>query len=182
MPFAIPLAFAGSAAFGTAAGASTAAIMTDLAIAAISGGAVMQTKAQKEQGETEQAWHEYNAAISQQTAAAEREAAIHEEKQFRKEGVRHKARMRALYGKAELGISEGTPFLTLEETAGEIEKDALMIRRGGIIKEQKAISQAGLDIRKGRFARRAGRHRAYATLLSGGGRMANIYGRHKGYW
>jgi hypothetical protein len=90
--------------------------------------------------------------------------------------------MRALYGKAGLSITEGTPLLTLEETAGEIEKDALMIRRGGIMEEQRLTSQAAIERSKGKFARRAGRWRTGATLLSGGSRMADLYGQAEGYW
>lgn len=179
MPFA--------AAIGTWLGASSAtAASTGVAAYAIGTTAVgmgMQASAQHQAGKAKGKWQEYNAAISEREAEATKEAAIHEEKAHRKAGARHKARMRALYGKANLSIEPGTtPYLTLEETAGEIEKDAFMIRRGGILGEKRFRSQAGIERSKGKFARRAGRWRSGATLLSGSSRMADIYGRGKGYW
>lgn len=162
--------------------ALTAKVLMATAIGTTVAGTVISAGAASQAGKTEQAWQEYNAAISEQQATATKEAATHEEKAHRKAGERHLARMRALYGKAGLSITEGTPLLTLKETAGEIEKDALMIRRGGTMGEQRLISQAGMERAKGKFARRAGRWRTGATLLSGGSRIAELYGRGKGYW
>ena len=141
-------------------------------LAATAGSMYMQASAASQAGKTEQKWLDYNAAISEQQAEAVKESALYEEKTHRKAGKRHLARM----------IVEGYSPLMLEETAGEIEKDAMMIRRGGVLGEQKFKSQAIIERGKGKFARRAGRWRSGATLLSGGTRMANLYGSYKGYW
>ncbi len=97
---------------------------------------------------------------------------MQEEKTHRKAGKRHLARM----------LVEGFDPLILEETAGELEKDALMIRRGGELGEQKLTSQAVIERGKGAFARRAGRWRSGATLLSGGTKAIGTYGTYKGYF
>jgi len=159
---------------GTAAFAPTAGLLTagNVALGTMAVSTAMTTKAQSDAGKTEKRWQEYNAAISEQTGKAIQESALHEEKTHRKAGRRHIARM----------IVEGYSPLMLEETAGEIEKDALIIRRGGVLGEQKLKSQAVTERGKGAFARRTGRWRAGATLLSGGTRMADLYGSSKGYW
>lgn len=131
-----------------------------------------QASAQRQAGETEKKWQEYNAAITEREAESTKQAAVYEEKAHRKRGKRLLSRM----------LVEGYSPLMMTETAGELEKDAQMIRRGGVLGEQRLTSQAAIERGKGKFARRAGRWRAGATLLSGGTKMASQYGAYKGYW
>jgi hypothetical protein len=192
MPFVAPFLFgyAGTAAFAPTAGligyggaVTGAGLTTAGALAATGTSTAMQYSAASQAGKTEKAWQEYNAAISEREAKAAQESASYEEIAHRKAGRRYISRMIAEYGKAGLSIEPGTtPYLTLEETAAEIEKDALLIRRGGTLSSQRFTSQAAIERGKGAFARRAGRWRSGATLLSGGTGMANIYGSYKGYF
>jgi hypothetical protein len=178
MPFLAPLSgilfgFAGTAA-GAGGFAAVPGLVTagNIAIGATVASTAMSAKAQSDAGKTEKKWLEYNAAITEQQAEAFKQSALDEEKTHRKAGQRHLARM----------LVEGYDPLMLEETAGELEKDALMIRRGGTLGEQKLKSQAGMERGKGAFARRTGRWRSGATLLSGGTQAAGLYGTTKGYW
>lgn len=129
-------------------------------------GTAMTYQAQREAGKSEKAWGEYEAAIGRQKAKAEEKATAYEEKQFRKEGARKKARFRvgALAGGMEL---TGTSLEDIVEMAGELEADAYQIRRAGIVRAQEFRSQATLARMRGGAAARAGRYRSTGTLLSG---------------
>ena len=187
MPFAAPLlvgtaASAGGAyslgaaatagLIGTGGAVTAGGLLTAASIGTTVAGTAISAVAASTAGKTEKAWQEYNAAITEQQAEAVKESALQEEKTHRKAGKRHLARM----------LVEGYSPMMLAETAGELESDALVIRRGGVLGEQRLKSQAGMERGKGAFARRAGRWRTGATLLSGGTRVADLYGRSKGYW
>lgn len=177
MPF-IPTALAlGSAGFGVATGASSAAILTDVALAGLGmtmAGQYQSGREAKAQAESQAAWNEYNAQLAEREAAEAQEAAAYEEKKFRKGGERLKARQRALYAKSGVVISEGSPLEKMEETASELEMEALNIRRTGQLGYQRYTAQAGLErmmgksaLLKGRARRRASYWRMGATGLSG---------------
>jgi len=192
MAFVVPLLFgyAGTSVFAPTSGLigaggqlTAGGLMAGAGMATTAVGTATAASAASQAGKTEKAWQEYNAAISEREAESAREAASYEELRHRKAGKRYIARMISEYGKAGLSLAPGeTPYLTLEETAAELDKDAQLIRRGGVLSFQGLTSQAAIERGKGAFARRAGRWRAGATLLSGGTKMADIYGRYKGYW
>ena len=156
----------------------------------IAGGATglgLQMKGQYEagkqaeaQGKSEAAMREYNAQLAEREAAEAQTAAAYEEKKFRKGGERLKARQRALYAKA--GVTpEGSPLEVMEQTAVELEKDALMIRRGGELGYQRYTAQAGLERMAGRSALLRGRAKRRASYWGMGatavGGTADILGR-----
>ncbi len=135
-------------------------------------------KAAERQAESEAAWSEYNAKVQERAATEEQTAAAFEERKQRKAGERLKARQRAVLGKAGV-LPEGSPLDVLEETATELEIDALLIRRGGQVGAQQLRSGAQLSrmtgrsaIMRGRAAKRAGRLGAFATGVSGGSQLA----------
>ena len=183
MPFLIPLAFAGSAGFGVMAGASTGAILADVALAGLATQLVGQYKAgqaAEAEAESQAAWNEYNAQLAEREATEAQEAAAYEEKKFRKGGERLKARQRALYAKA--GVTpEGSPLEKMEETAYELEMDALMIRRGGQLGYQRYTAEAGLERMAGKSALLRGRAKRKASYWGMAGRglggTADILGR-----
>jgi len=190
----------------------------------IAGGATglgLQMKGQYEAGkaaraqadvaaQTEAAWREYNAKLAEReaqvrrelaerTALEEREAAATEERKLRKAGERLKAKQRALYGAA--GVTfEGSPLEVMEETASELEFDALMIRRGGQTRAQAALyggkvesqrytAEAALSrfmgrsaLLRGRSSMRAARLGMVSTGLTGAGKLGYQYGSMKGKW
>ncbi len=143
-------------------------------------------KAAEAQAASEAAWREHNARLADREAIEAREAAAHEELKLRKGGERLKATQRARFAKA--GVTfEGTPEDVFEETATELEFDARMIRRGGLIGAQRFTAEAALERRigksallRGTAARRASRYGLAATAAGGAGAGLGFYGRYKG--
>ena len=137
-------------------------------------------QAAEAQAESEAAWNEYNAKLAEREAAEAQTAAAYEEKKFRKGGERLKARQRALYAKA--GVTpEGSPLEKMEQTEYELEKDALMIRRGGQLGYQRYTAEATLERMAGRSALLRGRAKRRASYWGMGatavGGTADILGR-----
>ena len=138
-------------------------------------------KAARVQSKSQAAFNEYNAQLAEREAAETQEAAAYEEEKFRKGGERLKARQRALYAKA--GVTpEGSPLEVMEQTAVELETDALLIRRGGTLGYQRLTAEAGLErmagrsaLLRGRAARRASRIGMFATGLSGASQLGYQY-------
>lgn len=145
-------------------------------------------KAAVAQAKSAEAWREYNAQLAEREARETQVAAAYEESKFRKGGVRLKARQRARYAKA--GVTpEGSPLEVMEQTATELEMDALMIRRGGQLEYQRYTAEAGLErmmgksaLLRGRAARRASRWGMAATGLGGAGQLGYQYGSMTGKW
>ncbi|KKN27531.1 hypothetical protein LCGC14_0863670 [marine sediment metagenome] len=141
-----------------------------------------------QQGQAQSVMSGYNALIARQNAdltskrmeLAKTEKKIIEQR-FRKKSERTLATQRASFAKA--GVeAEGTPLIVAEETAAEIELDALAIRYAGTVEQSRlAAEQAGfeqadiLSRMRGSQARIAGRLGAGSTLLTGLGRTAGIF-------
>lgn len=108
---------------------------------------------------------DYNAEVAEQEAlAAEDEAAYNEE--VHRENVRALlSSQRSLYGKS--GVSgEGSPLLSLQDTAGQGELDALVIRHGGEVEAAQSRSSANLYKMQGSTALTSGYLNAGSSLLS----------------
>jgi len=127
------------------------------------------------QGQQQQEWANYNAAIAQQQAQTAKATAEWEATQKRKETERLLGKQRALYGVA--GVTyEGSPLELMAETAAEGELDALMLERTGKIREQKYMSEAELTKMKGQQAATAGYFGAGTTLLTGASKLYKATG------
>ena len=74
----------------------------------------------------------------------------------------------ALYGKAGVDISQGSPVIQLALTAAEGEKEALSIRQGG-------QATAATEKLQGKAAAKAGTIGAVSTLLTGLGNAGSMY-------
>ena len=130
-------------------------------------------KEAERQGKSQRAIAEYNARIAELEATEKLDVASFEETKFRKAGERLKARQRVAFAKA--GVEPvGTPMDVLEETAIQLETDALMIRRGGQIGARGLTSEAQLQrisgrsaILRGKARKRAANIRALGTGISG---------------
>ena len=130
------------------------------------------------QAKSEASWQEYNAKLAEREGVEKQTAAAEEERKFRKEAARKKARARTQAGK--IGLE---PIGSIEdvgiETASELEFDALMIRRSGEVGAGESRAEASLSrlsgrsaLLRGKAARRAGRSNAIAGGLSGGSQLA----------
>jgi len=149
-------------------------------IGTMAAGTVIQAASQYQQGQAESAWHKYNAAISERNRQEALQAGAYEEKQFRKQGRAFKAQQLAKIGASGVSL-EGTPSKLMEGITGELEKDALMIRRNAQVGAQGWGSQAALERIKGKTARKAGKQRAMGTLFSGAGTLG-LYGYESGWF
>ena len=112
---------------------------------------------QYQQGKMQQRWAEYNAAVSKQEVALEKQ-------RMRKERVKLLSAQRVGYAKAGVQLT-GTPLEVMAETAKEIEHSM-------ILREHRAAIETGLWGYKGRAARQAGAWAAGTTLLTGGAQAA----------
>jgi hypothetical protein len=135
-------------------------------------------KAAEAQAKSEAAWQEYNAKLAEREAVEAQEAAAYEESKHRKAGERLKARQRVMLGQGGV-LPELSAMDVLEETASELEMDALMIRRSGTVGAQRLTAGAQLSrmasrsaLLRGRSAKRAARNQMWATGLSGAGSLA----------
>ena len=163
-------------------------VLGALAITAIAGGATglgLQMKGQYEAGKAAQAQakseagiREYEAKLIERQKLETQEAAAFEERKHRKAGERLKARQRVALGKAGV-LPTGSVLEVLEETATELEIDALMIRRSGQVGARALTAEAQLTrmagrsaLLRGKAARRASRFGMAATGLAGGAQLA----------
>lgn len=176
---------AGATFIGTtvAWGATAATIAADAALVAGGVGAFSQYQAgqeAKQLGKDQRAMNEYNAILDLREAGEILDAKGVQEARHRTAGERLKARQRVAFAKA--GVTkEGTPMDTLEETAIQIETDALTIRRSGQIGARNLTASAVLQRMAGRSALTRGRRKARAsqfatigTAIGGIGRASSL--------
>ena len=118
-------------------------------------------------GQAQEAAYKYNAAATE-------EKGKYEEARSR-EKLRHLlGTQRALYAKAGVDITSGSPLLTLMNTATEGEVEALNIRRG-------YQTESKLQKYYGKQAAISGYYGAGSTFLSGLGQAGTEYARYKSY-
>ena len=157
--------------------ADPASLATIGAIASMAGTAFSAMN-QIQQGKDQKKWYEYNAAVAERDAEEARKIAEYEAEQTRKEGQKLLSAQQARY--ASSGVTfEGSPLLLMEETAKEIELDALMTERTGEVTAQKYTTEAALSRMKGSSANTAGYYGAGSTLLTGAGQAASSYSKYK---
>jgi len=138
-------------------------------------GTLMSVQGQLAQGSAQKKWGEYNAQVAERDAESARQSAEYEAGLKRREGEKILGTQRALFGKA--GVTfEGSPLMLMEQTAADVEMDALMIERGGVLTSQRYQSEATLSRMKGQAASRAGYYGAGTTLLTGASQAATTYG------
>jgi len=98
--------------------------------------------------------------IKEREAQAVEYEAQYAEEQSRKKTKQLMGRQRVLYAKAGVSLGEGSPLEIMASTAGEGEREALMIRRQG-------TEQAKLLRWYGKVAKKAGRMAFYSGMTSG---------------
>lgn len=172
------------------------ATTTALLIGATALGSVVSAAGAIQQGKAAQAQANYNAALQNQQAEIQRqqaqtatEQAAANEQAFRTQEERAMATRRAMLGGAGIETSTGSPLLTSQDFASEAELQALRIRNGGQVASTRLDQQAQLTDLAAAGTRAAGANaasssyfRAGASLLSGIGSAANIYGGASNAW
>jgi len=128
-------------------------------------GTALSAFGQYQQGQAQAAASEYNAEAAEQKGK-------YEESQARLR-LRHLlGTQRALYGKAGVDITSGSPLLVMADTAAKGEMEALNIRRG-------YQTEAGLDRFYGKQYKRAGLIGGASSFLTGLGQAGTEYARWK---
>ncbi len=149
-----------------------------IAIAALAMSAVgtgVSALGQYRQGQATEAAQEYNAKVSEANAEAIKAKAAYEEDISRDKLKRLMGTQRALYGKAGVDISSGSPLLVLADTAAQGEKEALAIRYGGDVEATQQKNQARLQRLYGKSAYSSGLIGAGSTFFSGMGQAGMGY-------
>ena len=109
----------------------------------------------------------FEAAVGRQQATREREISAAEEDDFRRRQSAFLAERRAALGGSGVDVGSGTPLLSSEDFAAEVELQARRIRAGGETRATRLEQQASLTRAAGRSARSRGLFRAGSSLLSG---------------
>ena len=138
-------------------------------------GTVTSAVSQYQQGKAQQSAYEQNAEISRQNAVAVEKQAAYEEGIQREKANALKSRQRALYAKAGVDITSGSPLLVMAEDMERAEADAQAIRYGGNVKKTGYLNQANMYDWSGEQAYSAGKTGAFSTILGGLGSMGMNY-------
>lgn len=155
------------------------AAVAAVAMVAAAAGSMVAAYASIESGQAQKKAANYNAALQERQAENEKAAAAIQEENFRKQTAARMATLRTGYAASGVEISEGTPLLVAMESQANAEKDALRIRWGGETQADAFLGAATLSRAQGSQAQTAGYLGAGASLLSGAGRVAGIYGGYQ---
>ena len=151
-----------------------------IALGAMALGTVTSAVGQYQQGKAQKEAYEANAAIDRANATAVEKQAAYEEGIQREKADALKSRQRALYAKAGVDISSGSPLLVMAEDMERAEADAQAIRYSGNVKKTSYLNKANLSDFYGEQAYSAGKTGAFSTVLSGFGSMGLGYLKLKG--
>jgi hypothetical protein len=135
---------------------------------------------QIQSAKVEAAAYKYNASINDANAVAERRKADYDEKQSRKKLATLMGTQRALYAKAGVDLSSGSPLFVLAETAAEGEEEAQNIRWAGDVNVAEQKNQATLNRFYAKRTVKAGKTAAWSTALSSmSGSAGSAYSTYK---
>jgi cell division septum initiation protein DivIVA len=151
-----------------------------VAMATSAVGSVMSAQAQRQAGNTQQALYNYNASITENQAVHVQRDAAYVANNERLQNQRLLSRQRALYAKAGVVGSTGTPLLVMAEQAATLELNALQAEYRGSEEAANLKGQAVLDRWQGGIASATGRMNANATLLTGAQKLLGQFGSYKG--
>lgn len=146
-------------------------VIAVLAIAAAgvaAAGAIQAGQAQKKIGK-------FNAELARREAKRAREVAAFKEKQLREEGAAFRSKQIAAAASQGRDVNEGSPLLLRQETAEDIELDALSIRFQGSAEAARLEGEARLHKFRGKQAQTASFFKAGSTLLGGAASAAGAF-------
>lgn len=146
--------------------------MEPLAIAALAGtglqavGTIASAQAQSNAAK-------YNAQISEQNATIARQNAAEQEARQRRLAKKRLGALRAGVGASGVTM-EGSPLAVMQDTAQQLELDALTIRHQGDLKARGYKVNAELDRTQAKNVKKQGYLKAGSQLLSGGARAYTL--------
>jgi uncharacterized protein HemX len=147
--------------------------MATAAIILAAAGALASAAGSYTQGQQQKKASEAQARFYEDQAEKEKRAAEVKAEQYRKEAERRMGAMRASYAYSGAESAEGTPLLTLMESAEEAARDEERIRRSGEDAAWGLLSQANISRIGGSSASTVGTLGAGASLLGGASRVAS---------
>jgi hypothetical protein len=124
------------------------------------------------QGKAEAAAQEFNARVSENNAKMAEAQAAEEERRVRVGGAKAIGDMRANFGASGVVTSEGSALDVLEESAMNVELDALSVRYQGHAQALALKNEAFMARRAGKQAKLMGKLGAASSVLGAG---ANAY-------
>lgn len=132
-------------------------------------GTVAEAESKRQAGKQEEKFRKQNAAII--TAESERNARAAGEQagQKRAEKRRLIGRQNVQFAKTGVRAGTGTSLLVREDSLRRIEAQAEILQERGTFARETGVSRAGLELSKGKAARRAGNLAAGTSLLTGFG-------------
>lgn len=146
-------------------------------------GTLGAARAQRQAGQAQAAGNEFNAQVAEGEAKAAGERAADEEFSHRDKVRQLLGRQRALYAKAGVDFTQGSPLAVFAKTAEEGEEEALRIRKTGAADVQKWKNEATLQRYYGQTAIATSKAQSNATLIGGLGAAATSFGMgSKGMW
>jgi len=158
-------------------GLGGAAIAGYIAAAAAVAGAGVSAYSAYESGQEQKKVAEANARMAEYQAKQAKEAADLKATYYKKEADKRMASIRAGFAASGVATTEGTPLMVLMESASEVAKDELRIRRGGEQTAWGLLSEANIQRMGGKSAATRGAWGAGASLLGGAARVAKSYGQ-----
>jgi len=145
------------------------------AVAAVAGAGVAAYSSY-ESGRQQDKVAESNARMAEYQAKQAKQAAEVRASQYAREAKRRMSSIRAGYAASGVATTEGTPLLVLMESAEEVAKDELRIKRGGEQTAWKLLNEANIQRLAGKSAAEKGALGAGASLLGGAARTAKYWG------
>ena len=150
-----------------------APVLLYIAAGAAVAGAGVSAYSAVEQGRAQDRLAKYNALVAERAAQDKTRDAMLEAKAQRDQSRRALAKTRALYAKAGVVDTTGSPLMVQAEQAGELEKAAVTYEVAGVNEATRLRAQAALDRMAGTAARRGSYLSATGTILSGLGSAAS---------
>jgi hypothetical protein len=120
---------------------------------------------------------QYDANQNAQNAITARRQADVEALRVRRRGAQVLGDMRASYGASGVDGSQGTPLDVLEDSASQVELDALTEKYNGELQAIGFERSAALDIKRGKDAVSASKVGAVSALVAGLPAIASAFGK-----
>lgn len=149
---------------------------TIAAIAAI-GGTAVQAVGQIQAGRDAQQAANYNAKVLEQNAKQTVLNANTEATMRKRQLMKERSSAVAAYGASGVQINNGSPMAVLSDLATEAELDAALTRYQGEQQAKGLNSEAAMQRREGKIAKRNAITGAMGTLLSGASQAYGSFGR-----
>jgi hypothetical protein len=142
-----------------------------LAIAAIAGSQIYGGIAAEQEGKSQQAIQNYNAAVMEQQAKATEQKTAFEQKRQAEAAERQASKLQAGLGAAGAVTTTGTPLLIQAKQASELELENLMIGYEGATEAARARSEAAGYKMQGKLVRQRGRAEMIGGFMGAGGTL-----------